>query len=218
MSSLNELMRTNGTCRDYTTDPVSDAVLAQVLDAARWGPTGGNRQPVRFVAVRDRKKKETLRDLYLPIWAPYYKAAREGAVRVGAGNSILANADRFAHAMADIPVLLVVCARLGDVHPTDNKLGRLSIVGGASVYPAVQNLLLAAHEIGLGTALTTLLCEQEPAVKALLEIPEDISTAAMVTIGWPVKPFPKKLTRVPLSKMAFVDSYGAALPGADEVS
>jgi nitroreductase len=216
--TLQELMRTNGTCRDYKTDPVSDAVLAQVLDAARWGPTGGNRQPVRFIAVRDRKKKEVLRDLYLPIWDPYYAAAKAGALRVGAKQSMLENADRFARAMADIPVLLVVCARLGDVHPTDHKLGRLTIVGGASVYPAVQNLLLAAREIGLGTALTTLLCEQEPAVKALLNIPEDISTAAMVTIGWPVKAFPKKLTRVPLSQMAFVDSYGAVLPGADNVA
>ena len=60
---LTEIMRTNGTCRFYKQDPVSDAVLAQVLDAARWGPTGGNRQPVSVVVVRDRKKKAALRDL-----------------------------------------------------------------------------------------------------------------------------------------------------------
>lgn len=215
---LTTLMRTNGTCREYKTDPISDAVLAQVLDAARWGPTGGNRQPVRYIAVRDRKKKEALRDLYIPVWEPYCAAAKAGAVRVGGKLSILETADRFARTMADIPVLLVVCACLADVHPTDNKLGRLSIVGGASVYPAVQNLLLAAREIGLGTALTTLLCEQEPAVKTLLNIPADISLAAMVTIGWPVKAFPKKLTRRPLSEIAFVDSYGSSLAGADEVA
>jgi nitroreductase len=215
---LKDLVRTNGTCRDYKLDPVSDSVLAEILDAARWGPTGGNRQPVSFVAVRDHKKKEALRDLYIPIWQPYYAAAREGSIRVGAKLTILENADRFAKNMADIPVLLVVCARLADVHPTDNRLGRLSIVGGASVYPAVQNVLLAARELGLGTALTTLLCESEPAVKALLGIPDDVSTAAMVTLGWPIKPFPKKLSRRPLSEMAFVDSYGAALPRADQVT
>lgn len=215
---LAEIMRTNGTCRHYKTDPIADEVMARVLDAARWGPTGGNRQPVSFVVVRDRAKKEALRDLYLPIWGPYYAAAKEGAVRIGASSALLQNADHFAQHMADIPVMLVVCARLTDVHPTDNKLGRLSIVGGASVYPAVQNVLLAARAEGLGTALTTLLCEQEPAVKALLGIPAEVSTAAMVTIGWPVKPFPRKLTRRPLSEMAFAEQYGNPLPGADEVA
>ena len=211
---LGTIMRTNGACRFYKTDPVSDEILASVLDAARWGPTGGNRQPVSFVVVRDRAKKERLRDLYLPIWEPYCEAARQGAIRVGAKSVLLDNADHFARHMADIPVMLVVCARLSDVHPTDHKLGRLSIVGGASVYPAVQNVLLAAREAGLGTALTTLLCEEEPAVKALLGIPEDVSTAAMVTLGWPARPFPKQLSRRPLSEMAFLDHYGTALPGA----
>ncbi len=215
---LSEIMRTNGSCRNYKPDPVSDAVLARVLDAARWGPTGGNRQPVSFVVVRNKAVKEALRDLYLPIWGPYYAAAKEGTLRIGAKSSLLDNADLFARNMADIPVLLVVCARLADVHPTDNRLGRLSIVGGASVYPAVQNVLLAAREEGLGTALTTLLCEQEPQVKQLLGIPEEVSTAAMVTIGWPTKAFPKKLTRRPLSEMAFSERYGAMLPGADDIN
>ncbi len=104
--------------------------------------------------------------------------------------------------------MLVVCARLADVHPTDTELGRLSIVGGASVYPAIENILLAAREAGLGTALTTLLCAVEAEVKVLLRVPDDISTAAMVTIGWPAKPFPRKLTRRPLSEFAFTDRYG----------
>jgi len=211
---LGTVMRTNGACRFYKPDPIPDEILASVLDAARWGPTGGNRQPVSFVVVRDRAKKEKLRDLYLPIWEPYCEAARQGAIRVGAKSVLLDNADHFARHMADIPVMLVVCARLADVHPTDHKLGRLSIVGGASVYPAVQNVLLAARAAGLGTALTTLLCEEEPAVKALLGIPDDVSTAAMVTIGWPARPFPKQLTRRPLSEMAFLDHYGNSLPGA----
>lgn len=215
---LTEIMRTNGTCRFYKQDPVSDAVLAEVLDAARWGPTGGNRQPVSFVVVRDRKKKEALRDLYLPIWIPYFAAAKAGTVRIGAKTALLENADYFAQHLADIPVMLVVCARLADVHPTDNHLGRLSIVGGASVYPAVQNVLLAARAAGLGTALTTLLCEQEPIVKALLKIPDDVSTAAMVTIGWPEKAFPTKLTRRPLSEIAFVEEYGSTLSGADKIA
>jgi nitroreductase len=113
-----------------------------------------------------------------------------------------------------VPVLIVACAKLGDVHPTDAALGRLSIVGGASVYPAVQNLLLAARAEGLGTALTTLLCAVEPQVKELLAIPADVATAATIALGWPARPFPQRLNRRPLAESAFLDRYGEPLPGA----
>jgi nitroreductase len=136
-------------------------------------------------------------------------------VRVGGRSKILADAIHFAEHLHEIPVMIVVCARLADVHPTDVALDRLSIVGGASVYPAVQNMLLAARNIGLGTALTTLLCAVEPEVKALLEIPPEVSTAAMVTLGWPARPFPRRLNRRPLREMAHAERYGRALPGAD---
>ncbi len=204
---LNEIMRTNGTCRFYKPDPVSDEILAKVLDAARWGPSGGNRQPLRFIAVRDQKKKTALKNLYLPIWNSYLEGVNAGKNRVGGRAKIIDDADYFANHLDEVPIQLVVCARLDDVHPTDVELDRLSIVGGASIYPAVQNVLLAARECGLGTALTTLLCVVEPQVKALLGIPEDVSTAAMVTIGWPVNAFPKKLTRRPLAEFAFTDHY-----------
>lgn len=204
---LNELMRTNGTCRYYKLDAVSNEVLARVLDAARWAPSGGNRQPLRFIAVRDREKKRRLKALYLPIWHDYVKDIDAGKNRVQARPKLLVDADHFAQHMEEIPILLVVCARLADVHPTDTALDRLSIVGGASIYPAVQNVLLAARNEGLGTALTTLLCGVEPQVKALLGIPDDISTAAMVTMGWPAKPFPEKLSRRRLSQFAFTDRY-----------
>lgn len=204
---INEIMRTNGTCRFYKSDPVSDEVLAQVLDAARWGPSGGNRQPLRFIAVRDQGKKQALKELYLPIWNSYLEGVNSGDNRVGGRPKIIDDADYFANHLEEIPILLVVCARLADVHPTDIELDRLSIVGGASIYPAVQNVLLSARETGLGTALTTLLCVVEPEVKKLLGIPEDVSTAAMVTMGWPLNPFPKKLTRRPLAEFAFTDHY-----------
>ena len=204
---LNEIMRTNGTCRFYKSDPVSDEVLTQVLDAARWGPSGGNRQPLRFISVRDQKKKKALKDLYLPIWNSYLEGVNSGENKVGGRPKIIEDADYFANHLDEVPILLVVCARLADVHPTDIDLDRLTIVGGASIYPAVQNVLLAARECGLGTALTTLLCVVEPKVKELLGIPEDVSTAAMVTMGWPANPFPKKLTRRPLAEFAFTDHY-----------
>lgn len=211
---FSEVVRSTNTCRYYKPDAVDDAVLADVMAAARWGPSGGNRQPVSLIAVRQAAIKQQLQDLYLPIWEAYLERLRQGGARIGGSSKILDDADHFSRHIAVTPVLIVVCARLGDVFPTDADLDRMSIVGGASVYPAVQNLLLAARNAGLGTALTTLLCSVEPQVKELLEIPEDVSTAAMVTLGWPVKPFPKKLNRRTLSEMAFTDRYGKpfALP------
>jgi len=208
--NLNDIMRTSGACRYYKPDPVSDELLVRVLDAARWAPTGGNRQPLRFVAVRDPEKKRRLKALYLPIWDEFLNGIYAGETKYKARPKLLVDADHFARHLDMVPVMLVVCARLADVQPTDRDLGRLSIVGGASIYPAVQNVLLAAREAGLGTTLTTLLCAVEPEVKDLLGVPEDIATAAMVAIGWPARPFPRKLSRRPLSEFAFTDRYGAA--------
>lgn len=201
-----EVIQTTGACRHYRPDPVPDDVLARVLDAARWAPTGGNRQGVRFLVVRDPVKRRALRDLYVPLWEQYVQ--RAGA-RPGAPlPKLVAAADHMARHLDEVPVLLVVCAQLGDLLATDRHLDRLSVVGGGSIYPAVQNVLLAARAEGLGTALTTLLCAVEPQVKELLGIPADALTAALVPLGWPAQPFPRKLARRPLSDICFGDAWG----------
>ena len=114
----------------------------------------------------------------------------------------------------DVPVMIVVCARWQELTALDANLGRTVLTPGSSIYPAVQNMMLAARNEGLGTVLTTLLVLSENEIKKLLNIPEDVATAAVITLGWPVKPFPKKLKRKPLATTAFLDTYGAALPGA----
>lgn len=203
------VIRTTGTCRFYRPDPIPDDVLARVLDATRWAPTGGNRQGVRFVVVRDADRRGALRDLYVPLWEQYAARAR---VRPEAPlPRLLANADHMARHLHEVPVLVVVCAQLKDLMATDRHLDRLTIVGGASVYPAVQNLLLAARAAGLGTALTTLLCAVEPQVKALLGIPDGVATAAMVPMGYPARDFPATLARKPLDASVFAETWGAPL-------
>ncbi len=204
-----EVIETTGTCRFFRPDPIPDDVLRRVLDATRWAPTGGNRQGVRFVVVRDAAKRRALRDLYLPLWEQYSSraTARPGAPKP----KLLENADHMARHLDEVPVLVVVCAQLADLMATDRHLERLTIVGGASVYPSVQNLLLAARAEGLGTALTTLLCAVEPHVTALLAIPDGIATAAMIPMGYPAKGFPKKLGRRPLEASVFGDAYGTPL-------
>jgi nitroreductase len=206
-----EVIETTPTCRFYRPDPVPDDVLRRVLDGARWAPTGGNRQGVRFVVVRDPAKRRQLRDLYVPAWEQYVSqaTARPGAPMP----KLLANADHFAHHLDEVPVLIVVCAQLSDILATDRHLDRLSIVGGASVYPAVQNLLLSARAEALGTALTTLLCALEPQVKELLAIPDGVATAATVALGYPARGFPKRLARRPVAEICFADTFGEPLFG-----
>ena len=151
----------------------------------------------------------------MPYWRDYTKGIDLGEIKVNSVRRMLEDANYFADNLHTVPVIVVVCAKLQDVHPTDHELGRLSIVGGASVYPAVQNMLLAPRMEGLGTALTTLLCHEEPKVKELLGIPEDISTAAHITLGYPQKEFPKKLVMRPLSESVFSERYGNSLSGIE---
>ncbi len=208
---LFEAIESNGTWRHYRAESVPTEALQRALEAARSAPSGGNRQPVRFVIVTDPALRARLAELYLPRWQEYLSAMSGGTVRVDALPHLVQAADRFARNLAQVPVLAVVCARLADCHATDQNLGRLSVVGGASIYPAVQNFLLACRAQGLGTALTTLLCFEEPSVKSLLAIPDEISTAATIAVGWPEKDFPKRLRRRPLEEFAFANRYGEPL-------
>lgn len=196
-----------GACRYFTTEPVSDEVLARLFEAARFGPQGGNRQPLRWIVVRDPELKIQLRDWYLQGWE-----ALSGGYKPGPGGSQIANsAAHFAENMHAAPVLVVVCAVLSDLLRTDSELDRPGIVGGASIYPSVQNLLLTARAEGLGGLLTTILCRNEPDVKKLLGIPDECITAATLAIGHPARPLPTKLSRRPAAESVFADHYGDPL-------
>jgi nitroreductase len=123
-------------------------------------------------------------------------------------------ANDYAEGLARVPVHLVIGVRLGDLAVTDAGLPRQSIVGGASVYPFVQNLLLALRAEGLGAAMTTLLIPAEEAVRSLLELPGDVALAAHVGVGHRAGPWPRRLTRRPVEEFAFSERYGEPLAGA----
>lgn len=205
---LTEAMRTVGTCRYFEATPVPDDVLHQAFDVARFGPQGGNRQPVRWIVVRDGARKQALADLYLPMWKAYLAAVGEGTVNVGALPKTVQDADNFAEHLAEVPAIVVACAEIDGLHPTDTELDRVSVVGGASIYPTVQNFCLALRDQGVGSAVTTLLCHHEPAVSELLEIPAGVLTAAHIAIGYPAKGFPHKLTRSPVEDIVSAETFG----------
>jgi nitroreductase len=208
---LTEAMRTTGTCRYFSPDPVPDEVLHAAFDAARFGPQGGNRQPVRWIVVRDAATKQALADLYLPLWKAYFDAIASGEVNVGALPKTVTDADHFAENLGGVPAIVVACAEVSGLHPTDTELGRLSVVGGGSIYPTVQNLCLALRDQGVGSAFTTLLCITEPAVRELLHIPDDFITAGHIAIGYPAHGFPTRLTRSPVEEIVFAEAFDRPL-------
>jgi nitroreductase len=223
---LSEAMRTQNACRRYRDEPVPDEVLYRAVERARFAPNGGNRGAVRFVFVRDPALRRQLGEWYRPLSRAVSRAAQAAApgtaaVPPAAGTGISgtgpgrSDTDHFVENFGQHPVIIVACVDLALVHPTDTALGRLSIVGGASVYPLVQNLCLALRDQGVGTALTTLLVAREPEVKELLGIPDNYSTACHITAGYPAKPFPTTLKRPEVSDLAFTDQFGLPLGPGD---
>lgn len=213
-----EAMSTLRAVRRLRPDPVSDAVLRRVLEAASWAPSGGNVQPWRVVVVRDTARKARLGVLYAERWKAYsvqHMAQLEGAPEAlrASTQKMLAAGDHLAEHFSETPVVLVFCFNPKLMAITDAKLDRISVVGGASIYPAVENALLACRAEGLGCVLTTLLCQCEAEVRELLEIPEPWGTAAVVPVGYPVGRGHGPITRRPVEKLAFADRWDTPWSG-----
>jgi nitroreductase len=214
---LYDAMRCAPTSRRFTDEPVPVELLQRVLDNARFAPSGGNRQGWRVVVVRDAERRVALRDLYQPHWRAYME--QTGGARVLADLDSfepaqvrgVTRANDYANALHEVPVHLVIGVRVEDLVVTDSELPRQSIVGGASVYPFVQNVLLGLRSEGLGAALTTLLIPAEAEVKRLLEIPEEIALAAHIGVGYRAEPWPKRLKRNPVEEFAFGERFGEPL-------
>lgn len=209
-----EAMRTLRAVRRLRPTPIPDAVLQRVLEAATWAPTGGNTQPWRIVVVKERALKTRLGELYTARWSAYAKQYRAAipadspaAARVRIEKTLNAG-DYLAAHFGDTPVIAVFCFNPKNMAITDAKLDRPSVVGGASVYTAVENLLLACRAEGLGCVLTTLLCICEAEVRALLAIPDPWYTAAAIPIGYPVGRGHGPLIRRPVAELTYLDSWG----------
>lgn len=208
-------MSTLRAVRRLRPDPIPDEVIERVLQAACWAPTGGNQQPWRVIVVRDRLKKEALQELYSPEWDTYiggFKKRLAGlpADELAKWTRTTDAGDYLAQHLHEAPAILLFCANPKLMAITDAKLDRISMVGGGSVYPAVQNAMLACVSEGLGCTLTTLHCLRETEVKDLFDIPDPWGTVAMVPIGYPVGKGHGPITRKPPAAMAYSDTFGAA--------
>lgn len=218
---LIEALRTTGAVRAFTDEPVPDLVVHRILDTARFAPSGGNKQPWRVVLVKDPAQRARLRDLSLATWREYV-ALQEAGQRPfalsdagrwpGPGPVDLeaARADPrpwpFLDGLDRVPVLLVVLAELPQLAAMDAELDRHGIVGGASVYPFCQDVLLAARHEGLGGVLTTFLARREPEALAALGAPAGWAVAATIVLGHPVSRA-TRLRRRPVEELAVVDRF-----------
>jgi len=223
-AELDEVMRRAGQTRVFSSDPVPPETLTRILDAARFAPSGGNHQGWRVVVVADPDRKRALRELYQPVWDAHRERLAQQRLDAASGvtdHSVAPRtedaADRFVQTMDSVAYLLVVCVDLSALTITDSELDRPSIVGGASVYPFVQNLVLGCHAEGLGVALTTLICRVEPAVIELLDIPAGFAIASLVAVGV-IGPGGelRRLSRRPVESFTYLDTFGAPWPVRDE--
>jgi nitroreductase len=219
--TLFEGLRTLRAVREFTDEPVADGVLRAILDLAVCAPSAGNRQPWEFVVIRDAATRRAIRDRY----AAAFRRYREGVLRQATEGHPGAQAqvarwqrggapDRFAETLDQVPVLILACldrARLGLADDTAPGGLASAPAAYASIYPAVQNLLLAAHGQGLGAVLTTLHLAYEAEIKALLGIPAHVQSAALVALGHPRRRHgPPR--RVPAAQRTHFERWGATAP------
>lgn len=185
--------------RRLKTDPVPEELVWKVLDAAIRAPSGGNLQPWGFVVVTDPEKKRKIGEWYLEAWNKGYGPVKDVMMADPVRARTFKSADHLANNIADVPVLIFATVRAANVAETSGV--------GPNIYPAVQNLMLAARAEGLGTTLTTLHRAHEADVKELLGIPEGIETMAMIPLGWPKGKFGTGPRR-PVEEVTHWDNWG----------
>jgi nitroreductase len=211
---LSDVMRTTAAVRAFTDEPIPAATLHRVLDDARFAPSGGNQQGWHVIVVRDRDLRRRLADLSEATWTRYLAeqvAGYRAFNPVEPAPSDVAVPDGLPrHPLLEhvetVPEVLVVTVDLRVLAVTDRDLDRCSVVGGASVYPFVHNLLLAARNQGLGGVLTTFLAASEPEAAPLLGLPDHQAVVAMVGLGTPVHQ-PTRLRRRPVEAFTTVDRF-----------
>jgi nitroreductase len=184
--------------RRFKSDPVPQEAIEQIIEAAVRAPSGGNRQPWSFVVIRDDAAKRRIGEWYLDGWNVTYASDTSRP-----HNALYRSAEALAHHIAETPVLILACTSGTST----------SITSGASIYPAVQNLMLAAAALGLGTVITTFHRRHEEELKQLLGIPADVQTAALIPVGYPAngERFGGSKRR-PITEIAHYDRWGAMVP------
>ena len=212
---LYDVMRTTFAAREFTDDPVPDSVLQTILENARFSPSGGNRQGWRVIVVRDQATRDALPALIRPTMQRYVAQVQAGEAPWNTINATALSDEQIAatqvpdamiHALTQAPVLLFVFLDLSVVASFDRHLERVGVISGASIYPFVWNILLAARNEGYGGTPTTFAGAREDDLKALLGVPESYAFGAMIPMGKPVKQL-TKLRRNPVESFVSLEQF-----------
>jgi nitroreductase len=221
---LFDAVHTARSMRRLKPDPVPEALITRILDAAIRAPSAGNSQNWAFVVVRDPVLRSGLGAIYRKAsdiaQAMYAARGQPSHLTAGGYQRMMSSGAYLWDHMGEAPVILLPCLRRPIVPPAQSlppelqagyqdELAYVDRIRGASIYPAIQNILLACRALGLGTIITTNHIRREDEVRALLNIPADIDTFAMMPIGWPVDGY-GPLTRRPLAEVVHADGWGNA--------
>lgn len=197
MTDFFDVVRSQRATRRYADRPVDDELVERCLEAATHAPSAENLQPWEFVVVRDPDLRRAIGELNRDAWRGGGRAHSEGRLPP----KLLDEVDEGAEGgVAAAPVLVVVCGSTERALPQTLP---------SSIYPAVQNLLLAAGALGLGSAMTTLALLKADELRALLDLPPHLQPMAIVPLGWPSAP-PGPPRREPVSSKAHRDRFGHA--------
>jgi nitroreductase len=189
-------------------DPIPEETLKKIVEAGTHAASGGNTQDWAFVLVRDPELKRFIRDYYWNSWQQLRAGGTIPTDMPPAQQRMLSAAAHLAAHMDEVPVILLACA-LKEYPPLaalGNQRANAAVVHG-SIYPAVQNILLACRALGVGSTLTTLHCFFEEELKQKLGIPENMEVAALLPLGFPQGKF-GPTTRKPVEEVIHWDRWG----------
>ena len=223
---LFEAMYTARALRRLKPDPVPDALITKVLDAAIRAPSGGNAQNWMFIVVREESQRRRLGAVYRKasdeVAEIYAARGRPDHMTDAEFKRLMAGGRHLWEHMGDAPVLLVPCLRKRDMPPRDAlpeavsrrydaHLAHQARIAGSSIYPAIQNIILACRALGLGTLITTNHILYEDEVRQILALPDDVFTFALMPMGYPLGNY-GPLSRRPVAEVAFADRWGEPWP------
>jgi nitroreductase len=224
---LFEAMYTARALRRLKPDPVPEEVITRILDAAIRAPSAGNAQNWIFIVVRDDAQRRALAAVYRKaadeVSAIYAARGRPDHLTEQQYDGFMAAGQYLWDHLGDAPVLLVPCLKLRDMPPRDAlpepvaaryeaHLAYQEQIRGSSIYPAIQNIILTCRALGLGTLITTNHILYEDDVRKILGLPKDVSTFALMPIGYPHGNY-GPLARRSVSEVTFADRWGARWPG-----
>jgi len=212
-TDLFDIMYSCRSMRRLKPDPVPLELIYKVIEAGTQGPSGGGVQAWRFVVVTEAQQKGQIAELYQRGWRAAEATYAKAGLTPENSKNVRAAAYLAEH-LAEAPVLLIPCLRSRKSHKErlegPDRDTFLRILGG-SIYPAVQNMLLACRALGLGASFTTITTLAEDEMRKILDLPDFITTQALIPIGYPKGKF-GPVTRRPVEEVTWLNRYGEVFP------